>query len=213
MVHHVVVVRVSSILSVFISIRSLVVAGTAVHIVHGRRNAGGRGLKARANGARNKDMSAYTRFRFVADGTAKPVLFGVPSYVRIRVPPKPRGEGMVAVVLPATGAACSQRNAGRAAVAGAASGVDRIAAFALAVADMLTVVALGLPRAPVVAQDVVFSAALGAGFARGAGRRFGAAGVKAEWIAKRYVFVLSTATRTVEKYPMAIVVVSLESFS
>ena len=45
---------------------------------------------------------------------------------------------------------------------------------------------LGLPCAPVVAELAVFSAALGAGFARGAGRRFGAARVIAEWIANRY---------------------------
>lgn len=40
-------------------------------------------------------------------------------------------------------------------------------------------VAIGLPRAPVVAQNTVFLAAFLAGFARGAGGRFGAAAVTA----------------------------------
>ena len=142
--HQVVVVRVRSIPWVYISIRSLVVAVVAVCVVHGRRNAGGCGLKAHANGALNEPMCAHLSFRFVADGAAKPVVFVV------RMPVLPRREGMCAVVLPAAGAACSQRNAGRAAVAGAAFGVDRIAAVALAVADMLTVVTPGLPCAPVV---------------------------------------------------------------
>ena len=53
--------------------------------------------------------------------------------------------------------------------------------FTLAVADMLTVVTPGLPCAPVVTEFAVLSAAPGAGFARGAGRRFGAARVKADW--------------------------------
>ena len=144
MVHHVVVVRVRSIIWVYISIRSLVVAVVAVCVVHGRSNAGGCGLKAHANGALNEPMCAHLSFRFVADGAAKPVVFVV------RMPVLPRRECMCAVVLPAAGAACSQRNAGRAAVAGAACGVDRIAAVTLAVADMLTVVTPGLPCAPVV---------------------------------------------------------------
>ena len=143
-VHQVVVVRVRSIIWVYISIRSLVVAVVAVCVVHGRSNAGGCGLKAHANGALNEPMCAHLSFRFVADGAAKPVVFVV------RMPVLPRRECMCAVVLPAAGAACSQRNAGRAAVAGAACGVDRIAAVTLAVADMLTVVTPGLPCAPVV---------------------------------------------------------------
>ena len=143
-VHQVVVVRVRSIIQVYISIRSLVVAVVAVCVVHGRSNAGGCGLKAHANGALNEPMCAHLSFRFVADGAAKPVVFVV------RMPVLPRRECMCAVVLPAAGAACSQRNAGRAAVAGAACGVDRIAAVTLAVADMLTVVTPGLPCAPVV---------------------------------------------------------------
>ena len=143
-VHQVVVVRVRSIIWVYISIRSLVVAVIAVCVVHGRRNAGGYGLKAHANGALNEPMCAHLSFRFVADGAAKPVVFVV------RMPVLPRREGMCAVVLPAAGSAYSQGDAGRAAVAGAAFGVHRIAAVALAVADMLTVVAPGLPCTPVV---------------------------------------------------------------
>ena len=205
MVHHVVVVRVRSIIWVYISIRSLVVAIVAVCVVHGRSNAGGCGLKAHANGALNEPMCAHLSFRFVADGAAKPVVFVV------RMPVLPRRECMCAVVLPAAGAACSQRNAGRAAVAGAACGVDRIAAVALAGAEMRTVVAPGLPCAPVVTEFAVLSAALGAGFARGAGRRFGAARVIADWIAKKYVTFTFTAVWTFVNYPMLIVVVSLES--
>ena len=177
MVHQVVVVRVRSIPWVYISIRSLAVAVSAVCVVHGRRNAGGCGLKARAIVALNEEMCAHLSFRFVADGAATPVVFG------IRIPALIRREGMCAVVLPAAGSACSQGDAGCAAVAGAAYGFHRIAAVTLAGAEMLTVVSPGLPCAPVVTEFAVLSAAPGAGFARGAGRRFGAARVKADWIA------------------------------
>ena len=143
-VHQVVVVRVRSIPWVYISIRSLAVAVSAVCVVHGRRNAGGCGLKARAKGALNEIMCAHLSFRFAADGAAKPVVFV------IRIPVRRRKEGMCAVVLPAAGSADSQLNAGRPAVAGAAFVVHRIAAVTLAGAEMLTVVAPGLPCAPVV---------------------------------------------------------------
>ena len=176
-VHQVVVVRVRSIPWVYISIRSLAVAVSAVCVVHGRRNAGGCGLKARAIVALNEEMCAHLSFRFVADGAATPVVFG------IRIPALIRREGMCAVVLPAAGSACSQGDAGCAAVAGAAYGFHRIAAVTLAGAEMLAVVSPGLPCAPVVTEFAVLSAAPGAGFARGAGRRFGAARVKADWIA------------------------------
>ena len=116
-------------------------------------------------------MCAHLSFRFVADGAANPVVFG------IRIPALIRREGMCAVVLPATGSACSQGDAGRTAVAGAACGLLRIAAVTLAGAEMLAVVAPGLPCAPVVTEFAVLSAAPGAGFARGAGGRFGAANV------------------------------------
>ena len=175
-VHQVVVVRVRSIPWVYISIRSLAVAVSAVCVVHGRRNAGGCGLKARAIVALNEEMCAHLSFRFVADGAGTPVVFG------IRIPALIRREGMCAVVLPAAGSACSQGDAGCAAVAGAAYGFHRIAAVTLAGAEMLTVVSPGLPCAPVVTEFAVLSAAPGAGFARGAGRRFGAARVKADWI-------------------------------
>ena len=189
----------------YISIRSLAVAVSAVRVVHGRRNAGGCGLKARAIVALNEEMCAHLSFRFVADGAANPVVFG------IRIPALIRREGMCAVVLPAAGSACSQGDAGRAAVAGAACGVDRIAAVALAGAEMRTVVAPGLPCAPVVTEFAVLSAALGAGFARGAGRRFGAARVIDDWIAKKYGMFAFTAEWTFVNYIMLIVVVSLES--
>ena len=204
-VHQVVVVRVRSIPWVYISIRSLAVAVSAVCVVHGRRNAGGCGLKARAIVALNEEMCAHLSFRFVADGAANPVVFG------IRIPALIRREGMCAVVLPAAGSACSQGDAGRTAVAGAACSVHRIAAVALAGAEMLTVVAPGLPCAPVVTEFAVLSAALGAGFARGAGRRFGAARVIADWIAKKYATFTFTAVWTFVNYPMLNVVVSLES--
>ena len=204
-VHQVVVVRVRSIPWVYISIRSLAVAVSAVCVVHGRRNAGGCGLKARAIVALNEEMCAHLSFRFVADGAANPVVFG------IRIPALIRREGMCAVVLPAAGSACSQGDAGRTAVAGAACSVHRIAAVTLAGADMLTVVAPGLPCAPVVTEFAVLSAALGAGFARGAGRRFGAARVIDDWIAKKYGMFAFTAEWTFVNYIMLIVVVSLES--
>ena len=124
-------------------------------------------------------MCAHLSFRFVADGAANPVVFG------IRIPALIRREGMCAVVLPAAGAACSQGDAGRTAVAGAACGLLRIAAVTLAVADMLTVVTPGLPCAPVVTEFAVLSAAPGAGFARGAGRRFGAARVRGDWVSNK----------------------------
>ena len=204
-VHQVVVVRVRFIPWVYISICSLAVAVSAVCVVHGRRNAGGCGLKARAIVALNEEMCAHLSFRFVADGAANPVVFG------IRIPALIRREGMCAVVLPAAGSACSQVDAGRTAVAGAACGVHHIAAVALAGAEMLTVVAPGLPCAPVVTEFAVLSAALGAGFARGAGRRFGAARVIADWIVNKYGTVAFTAVWTFVNYPMPIVVVSLES--
>ena len=204
-VHQVVVVRGRSIMWVYISIRSLVVAVSAVRVVHGRRNAGGCGLKARAKGALNEVMFAHPSFRFAADGAAKPVVFG------IRIPVRSRKEGMCAVVPPAAGSADSQLNAGRPAVAGAACGVHRIAAVTLAGAEMRTVVALGLPCAPVVTEFAVLSAALGAGFARGAGRRFGAARVIDDWIAKEYGTLAFTAVWTFVNYIMLIVTVSLES--
>ena len=71
------------------------------------------------------------------------------------------------------------RDAGRGAVAAAARPVNRVAAITLAGTGVGLVVIIGLPRAPVVAQNTVFLAAFIAGFARGAGGRFGAAAVTA----------------------------------
>ena len=84
---------------------------------------------------------------------------------------------MFAIILLAAAGACARRDTGRGAVAAAVRRVDRIAAITPAGAGVGLVVALGLPCAPVVAQDTVFIAAFLAGFARGAGGRFGAAGV------------------------------------
>ena len=84
---------------------------------------------------------------------------------------------MFAIILLAAAGACARRDAGRIAVAAAVRRVDRVAAITPAGAGVGLVVALGLPCAPVVAQDTVFTAAFLAGFARGAGGCFGAAAV------------------------------------
>lgn len=84
---------------------------------------------------------------------------------------------MSAIVLPVAIGACARRDTGRGAVAAAARRVDRIAAIALAGAAVGLVVALGLSITPDVSQLTVFTAAFLAGFASGAGGRFGAADV------------------------------------
>ena len=81
---------------------------------------------------------------------------------------------MPAVVLSAASGARALGDAGRVAVAAAVRRIDRAAALALAGAGV-GAVAAGLPLAPVVAEYAIFSAALLAGFARGAGGRFVAA--------------------------------------
>ena len=91
---------------------------------------------------------------------------------------------MSAIVLPAAVGACAQLDTGRVAVAAAVCRVNRSAAIALAGADVGLVVALGLPRAPVVAQDTVLTVAFLAGFACGAGGRFGAAGVQTVFVVR-----------------------------
>ena len=146
-------------------------------------------------------MSILARFRFVADGAAKPVLFGVPSYVRIRVPLPTGGKSMLAVVLSAAGGAGSQGDAGGAAVAAAIGCIDSIAALPQAGTGVGFVVAAGLPLAPVVAQNTVLSAALLAGFARGAGGRFSAAGMKSERII-RNPLLNTFAGRAFSLYPV-----------
>ena len=171
----VVVLRVKLAPLVDVSIRSLVVAGGAVLVVHSLRAAGGLGLQVHI--ARTEDMIALVSFPFIALGAAKPVAFGVPFYGGIRAPFPSLREAMSAVVLLAADGACAHSDTGRGAVAAAVCRVDRITAITPAGAGVGLVVALGLPCAPVVAQDTVFIAAFLAGFARGAGGRFGAAGV------------------------------------
>lgn len=149
-----------------VSIRSLVVAGAAVLVVHSLRAAGGRRLQVHI--ARTEGMIALVSFPFLAVEAAKPVAFGVPFYGGIRAPFPRLREAMSAIVLSAAAGACARRDTGRGAVAAAVLRVDRIAAIALAGAGVGLVVALGLPRAPVVAQLPVFIAAFLADFSRGA---------------------------------------------
>ena len=160
-----------------VSLRSLVVAGAAVLVVHRRGDAGGRRLQVHI--ARTEGMSAHVSFPFLAVEAANPVVFGVPSYVSVRIPFPRLREAMFAIILPAAADACGQFDTGRGAVAAAVCRVNRGAAIALAGTGVGLVVIIGLPRAPVVAQNTVFLAAFIAGFARGAGGRFGAAAVTA----------------------------------
>ena len=171
----VVVLRIKLTPLVDVSIRSLVVAGAAVCVVHRRGDTGGRRLQVHI--ALTEGMSAHVSFPFLAVEAAKPVAFGVPFYGGIRAPFPRLREGVSTVVLLAAAGAFALCDTGRIAVAAAVRRVDRIAAITLAGAGVGLVVALGLPCAPVVAQDTVFIAAFLAGFARGAGGRFGAASV------------------------------------
>ena len=107
---------------------------------------------------------------------------------------------MPAIVLSAASGACAQRNAGRTAIAAAVCRVDRTAAVALAGAGV-GAVAVGRPLAPDVAEYAVLSTAFLAGFARGAGGRFGAARVsKFIFAARARTFI--TAIRTSKNSPM-----------
>ena len=86
---------------------------------------------------------------------------------------------MPSVVLPFTGSTGSQRDAVSGAVARAICRISCAAAIALAGAGVGFVVAAGAPGlAPFVAENAVFTAALFAGFACGAGGRFVAAGME-----------------------------------
>ena len=86
---------------------------------------------------------------------------------------------MLSIALPAAFSAGSQDDAGGGAIAGAICRISCATAIALAGAGVGFVVAAGTPGlAPVVAKHAVLGAALYAGFARGAGRRFGAAGME-----------------------------------
>ena len=99
-----------------------------------------------------------------------PVLLVIACPVTVKV--------MISIVFPAAGSAGSQRDAGGGAVAGAVFCLSCVAAIALAGVGVGFVVIVGFPSAPVVAENAVFTAALFAGFARGAGGRFGAAGME-----------------------------------
>ena len=85
---------------------------------------------------------------------------------------------MLSIALPAAFSAGSQDDAGGGAIAGASCRISCAAAISLAGAGVGFVVVVGYPSAPVVAENAVFTAALFAGFARGAGGRFGAAGME-----------------------------------
>lgn len=103
--------------------------------------------------------------------TGMPVLLVIACPVTVKV--------MISIVFPAAGSAGSQRDAGGGAVAGAICRISCAAAIALAGAGVGFVVAAGTPGlAPVVAENAVLGAALYAGFARGAGGRFVAAGME-----------------------------------
>ena len=102
--------------------------------------------------------------------TGMPVLLVIACPVTVKV--------MISIVFPAAGSAGSQRDAGGSAVAGAVCCID-MAGVVLAGAGVGFAVAAGTPGlAPVVAENAVLSAALYAGFARGAGGRFVAAGME-----------------------------------
>ena len=171
----VVVVRICVTPLVDVSIRPLVVAGGAIHVVHGLGDAGGLGLQVHI--ARTEEMIRLVRFSLGAVEAAKPVLFGVPSYFGFREPFPTLREGVSTVVLLAAVGACTHSDTGRVAVAAAGRRVHRVTALSQAGAGVRPVVAAGLPLTPDVAKLAVFSSALLAGFARGAGGRFSAAGM------------------------------------
>lgn len=159
---------------VFIRLRSLVVAGAAVLVVHRPGDAGGRRLKVHI--ALREPMRALRGFPFGAVEAANPVVFGVSSYVRVRAPVPARRKSMIGMEVHS---AANGASAVCAAVRGAAVAVSRFncAATIAPAGAGVGVVAVGRPIAPDVAEYAVLSAAQRAGFARGAGGRFGAAGV------------------------------------
>ena len=164
----VVVVRIKLAPLVDVSIRSLVIAAGAIRVVHSVRDAGGCGLQVHIALSKPMIILVFSCFTVLVET-------GIPVGIGIAIPVF--GKVMSAIVLPAAAGACAPGDTGRGAVAAAVRRVDRIAAITPAGAGVGLVVALGLPCAPVVAQDTVFIAAFLAGFARGAGGRFGAAGV------------------------------------
>ena len=115
-------------------------------------------------------FSRVLSFCTVPIETGMPVLLVIACPVTAKV--------MISIVFPAAGSAGSQRDASGGAVAGAICCID-MAGVVLAGAIVGFVVAAGAPGlAPVVAENAVFTAALFADFARGAGGRFGAAGME-----------------------------------
>ena len=193
-----VVLRVNIAPLVFICIRSLVVAGAAVHIVHRLGDAGSRGLQVHI--ALHERMRIHVCFRFSAVKAPNPVAFGIPAYFSVRIPLPACWKSMPAIVLPAARGARAQRDAGPIASA-AVFRFDRAAAIALAGAGMRLIIAVGLPLSPVVAEYAVFTAAFLAGFTSGAGGRFGSANVsKFIFAARARTFI--TAIRTSKNSPM-----------
>ena len=177
---------------VYIRLRSLVVAGAAVLVVHRPGDAGGRRLKVHI--ALREPMRALRGFPFGAVEAANAVVFGVSSYVRVRAPVPARRKSMIGmeVHFAANGA-----SAVCAAVRGAAVAVSRFncAATIAPAGAGVGVVAVGRPIAPDVAEYAVLSAAQRAGFARGAGGRFGAAGVF------KYTTMISRTARALLSIP------------
>lgn len=165
----VVVVRIKLAPLVDVSIRSLVIADGAIRVVHSIRDAGGCGLQVHITLNEIMRILGFSSFFAIAAGEP----------VSILVVPILRGFCKIisAIVSLAAIGACARRDTGRGAVAAAVCRVNRVAAFTLAGTGVGIVVAVGLPRAPVVAELTVFTAAFLAGFACGAGGRFGAANV------------------------------------
>ncbi len=154
---------------VYIRICSLVVADSTVHIVHRLRDAGGR--RGNVHIARYEPMVIHCVFSVLA------IVAGVPVAILV-VPILPGGTKMMAgmVVVSAADVALARLAAVRSAAV-AVSRFSLAAAFAPAGAGV-GVVAVGRPLGPVVAEYAVFAAAFLAGFACGAGGRFGAATVR-----------------------------------
>ena len=177
---------------VYIRLRSLVVAGAAVLVVHRLRDAGGRRRKVHI--AQPEPMVRHCVFSVLA------IVAGVPVAILV-VPVLPWGTKMMLrmVVLSAANVACARH----AAVRSAAVAVSR---FCLAAAIAPTgagvgVVAVGRPCSPVMAEYAIFSAAQLAGFACGAGGRFGAASVFKHILPGReLIFII--AVRTFNACPM-----------
>lgn len=177
---------------VYIRLRSLVVAGAAVLVVHRLRDAGGRRRKVHI--ALREPMRALRGFPFGAVEAANPVVFGVSSYVRVRAPVPARRKSMIGMEVRSAANGASAVCAAVRSAAVAVSRFNRAAAIALAGAGV-GVVAVGLPIAPDVAENAVFAAAFLAGFACGAGGRFGSASMF------KYTTIISRTARALLSIP------------